>query len=80
MAAEPIRADEWLAELSRLSAINDEGMTTAELVEETGRSEKQVRDWLRQAAAKGWVKVGRRTVPGIDGRLTPVPVYRVEPT
>lgn len=78
VGAEPIRVDEWLAELARLGARNDEGLTTNEIAEALGCHDRQARRYIRKAMAQGWVRRGQRTVEGIDGRQMPVPVYRIE--
>ena len=75
--SEPIRVDEWLAELARLSSRNDLGMTLYELAEAAGVSDRTMGKRLREAHKKGWVTVGRRQVVRLDGKPMPVPVYTV---
>ena len=74
---EPIRVDEWLAELARLTAKSDDGLTSEELSEAWGLSDRTTMKRLRLAHKKGWVKVGRRTIARMDGKPMPVPVYTV---
>ena len=72
-----IREDEWLKELERLSRKNDEGQTAEELANATGRSTALMRRLIGQAMAAGWVTVGRRSKPRIDGKNNLVPVYLI---
>ena len=72
-----ITTDEWLAELARLTAKSDDGLTSEELSEAWGLSDRTTMKRLRLAHKKGWVKVGRRTISRMDGKPMPVPVYTV---
>ncbi|GAG00271.1 unnamed protein product [marine sediment metagenome] len=75
-----ITMDEWLAEFEKVSEFQgDEGATVRELSEQMGHESKWVRDHLREAIDKGRVAVGRRKYLRIDGTLTMVPVYRINP-
>ena len=51
------------------------GVTTAELVDATGKSNKWILSQLRQLRKSGRLDVVRRTSETIDGRLTKVPAY-----
>ena len=72
-----ITTSEWLAELARLTAKSDDGLTSEELAEAWGLSDRTTMKRLRLAHTKGWVKVGRRTIERMDGKPMPVPVYTV---
>ncbi len=75
---ERIDRSEWLAELSRLTAKSDDGLTARELAEAWGVSLRTTLERLRLAHRRGWVTVGRRTVGSMDGKQQPVPVYVVK--
>ena len=75
---EPIYTDEWMAELTRLSSLNDVGLTVDEWAEKVGVSTATIRRRLKQARSLGLLVVGRRTVSGIDSRRIPVPVYLIK--
>lgn len=75
--ADNISVAEWLKELEALSHRSDDGHTVAEIAENTGRSDRVIRQWLKDAARLGWLKVGRRSSTAIDGKGTMVPVYIV---
>ncbi len=73
---------EWLAELERCSstpavADNADGATVAELVAKTGRSVASIRRLLRSGIDAGTVESAMGYRPAIDGRMRPVPVYRL---
>jgi len=70
-----ITVNEWLQELERLTPINDEGMSAAEIVEATGLCVSQVQRRLRRAHKAGLVEVRRVMRPRIDGILGVLPVY-----
>jgi len=72
-----IHVEEWLKELEAFSRRSDDGHTVWEIAENTGMSERLVRQRLKDAARHGWLKVGRRSSVAIDGKGTMVPVYIV---
>lgn len=75
-----ITHDEWLAALEAAQAQrpqDDEGMTTQEIGEVFGCSEKKVRELLRKIQQAGRLAVGRRFIMRIDGKSTPISVYRI---
>lgn len=75
-----ITSDEVLAELARLSTRpKDPGLSVAEMVHRTGKSRLKVRMMLKLAQLEGRLVIGWADRPRIDGRPTPVPVYRVLP-
>ena len=73
-----ITQDAWLAELRRLGAKADGGLTTNEWAEKLGLSEKTALKYLKAAAKKGWLRRGTKTVPALNGRDVPVSCYVVE--
>lgn len=75
-----IHVEEWLKELEELSKRSDDGHTVWEISENTGLSEKVVRERLKTASVLGRLRVGRRSSRTIDGRPTLVPVYLVTGT
>lgn len=75
--ADPIRHDEWLKELSALTAKSDEGMTTRELARAAGVSERTMGDRLRDAHEMGWVTYGKRSIIRRNGRPGTTDVYIV---
>lgn len=72
-----IHVDEWLKELEALSQRSDDGHTVAEIAENTGMTERQVRQRLKDASKMGRLRVGRRSSTAIDGKGTLVPVYTI---
>jgi hypothetical protein len=69
----------WAQLLGADEVVEDDGTvrTTAELVEEYGRSHSTVRAYMRKAVREGKaerVKVRRTTS---DGKVQPVPAYRL---
>ena len=72
-----IGVEEWLNELAALSRRSDDGHTVQEISESTGKSVRLVREWLKDAHRRGWLKTGRRSSVAIDGKGTMVPVYTV---
>ncbi len=75
MSEPTIAIDEWLKELECHSAESQEGLTAVEIVEMTGRSEKQVRMLLKKAHKNKLVEVKRVLRPRIDGIMGSLPVY-----
>lgn len=79
MSEPPIRMDEWLSELTRLSAESTDagGFTTTEIADRLGRCHLWVRRAIRRALDAGaWEMAGRKRGTAIDGRPTYSPVYR----
>lgn len=75
--AEQIKMEEWLAELTAISAKNPDGFTTSEVADRLERSVSWVRQMLRKAVDEGLVvMVGRRSSRRIDGVPCFTPVYR----
>lgn len=77
MTKDGIPMDEWLAELQRLSAKNDEGQTVKEWAASMGVCSTTARDRLKKAFDLGWVKRGSARREGLAGIPRPVAVYRV---
>lgn len=75
MPKKNITSEEWLTELARVSAKNDEGLTMRELVERMGKSSPTIREMLFRAKDKGWLTVGRRTIERLGGGPMHIPVY-----
>jgi hypothetical protein len=76
-----IKEDEWIKELDRLSAKNkdDEGLTTAEWAERLGTSVALTLRKLNAANKQGRLKVGKREILRLDGKLNKTPVYSIIP-
>lgn len=76
---EPLRVDEWLAELQKLEAEHAEGFARVDLETALGIGEGAASERIRR-----WFKAGRiehsgwRQGRGSDGRMTRVPVYRLK--
>ena len=73
-----ITQDAWLAELRRLGAKADGGLTTQEWAEKLGLSDKSTRVYLGKALKLGWVRRGTRVIEALNGRQMPVSTYVVE--
>lgn len=73
-----IHADEWLSALLAAQAKNDGGQTAQEWAAQMKCSHKTALERIKQAAARGWVVVGRRSSMSIDGRNTFTPVYTIK--
>ena len=75
-----ILESDLLAEISRLQfRPSDPGLTVAEIITQTGRPRLAVLKGLKLAQEQGRLIVGRRMITRIDGKPSPVPVYRVSP-
>lgn len=75
--ADPIRVDEWMAELQRLEDRKPDGFTSAELAQAMGCSIKTALLRLNRLAAAGSVvHAGERTSRTVSGRRCLTPVYR----
>jgi transposase len=73
-----ISHDEWLAEVIRVSARHDEGLTAAEWSKQLGISEHTFQKWLTAAKDLGYrVVVGWRSGFRNDKRRKLTPVYQV---
>lgn len=72
-----IALEEWLAEMQRLSARSDEGLTAMEWAAEMGVSHGLILQQLKLAQGKGWLKVGRRQTTTLDGKPHLSPVYQI---
>lgn len=77
--ADVITAEEWYAELARLSqSENDEGMTSEEIRQLLGMGEKRTARLLKAGVKAGTIKVGQRKVEhDWDGRSRTYLVYMV---
>ena len=73
-----ITQDAWLAELRRLGAKADGGLTTQEWAEKLGLSTKSTIVYLKKALALGWVRRGSKSVESLNGKMVPVSTYIVE--
>ena len=80
--SEFLTTEEWLTafdEATRPRTTGDTGYrTVAELSEQMRVSEKLVRERIAALLKQGRVTVSREPRPAIDGRLLPVPVYRLK--
>lgn len=78
--ATKITFDEWAAELERASrhVASDDGLTAEELCCHLAKSPGTVRRILKALHAEGRVVVGRRSIRTLDGRMLPVPVYKIK--
>jgi len=72
-----ITEDELVAAVlaSYVDAGDDRGMTTVELIEQTGKSSKWIYIQLRRLRSAGRLELARRQLETIDGRLVTVPAY-----
>jgi hypothetical protein len=76
--ASPIRVDEWLEELNRLSSRSVEGFTTKELAVVFGVTERVTRMRLQALMAAGRLRlVGKRSAVALDGKNFSAPVYQL---
>lgn len=77
MAAQGVGFSEWMDELQRLWASSGgEGLTSEELAEQLGVSEKTALRYLGLAKKQGWrVSVNRRRTTTLDGRPAVRPEY-----
>ena len=78
MKSPTIHADEWLSALLAAQAKNDGGLTAMEWATRLKCSHKTALERIKQAHAKGWVAVGRRSSMSLDGRNTFTPVYTIK--
>ncbi len=67
---------EWLQELEEATGGSDEGLTTTELVELTGKPRKAILGLLHRAKKKGMLIVGRKQLYRLDGIATLAPCYK----
>jgi hypothetical protein len=72
-----ISVDEWLAELARLSARSDDGLTSMEWADKMGVSNSLALARLKEAQRAGWLRMGRRSTTSLDGKPTMTPVYQI---
>lgn len=71
-----ITFDEWIAELSKLSASSD-GLSTAEIMARTGLCQSAVHKHIQRAILHGQlVFAGCRATLNVAGRMTHIPVYK----
>lgn len=77
MSSPTLTLDELLAEVERVHGNQPQGVSMRELCAAVGHTAKWVSErLLRPALASGRARfVGRRRVPGIDGRMQLIPVY-----
>lgn len=76
MDDEPIRLDEWLAELSRVQLHATAGFTTLDVSKAYGIDRRSATQRVRMWIDKGLVKhVGFRDGVSIDGKRNRQPVY-----
>lgn len=73
--ADNITHAEWLYELARLTAKNDDGMTVEEMMDATGRGEAWVRTRIRKASKLGWLRTGKRSAVNVVGDNYEANVY-----
>lgn len=75
-----VTIDELLDELVRASTTAAEGyLTIEEICAGTGRSRQSVLKALKEAKRSGRLSVGRVLRETIDGRLIPIPAYKISP-
>jgi Mn-dependent DtxR family transcriptional regulator len=71
-----ISHEEWMLELERVvRASADMGMSTIEIAEAMGRSDKFVQEFLKKLQRKGTLGFGRRPSVSVDGKRCFTPVY-----
>ena len=78
MKSPTIHADEWLSALLSAQAKNDSGLTATEWADRMKCSPKTALAYIKKAAAKGWVVVGKRSAMTLDGRQCFSPVYTIK--
>lgn len=71
----PITLEDLLAAMQPPAKNGEEGLTTEEIAERLHRSVVWVRSRLKALQRQGRLRVGEKTVIGIDGRLARVPAY-----
>lgn len=82
VVAEDITYDEWMAELSKLSAADSDtdGMySVCEMCQRTGKSKATLQRHLQKLHAAGRLVVRRRHSTRIDGVPNTIPVYKILP-
>jgi len=73
-----IGIDEVMAELSRLAARDAEGVSTQEMCDATGLSDRTIGKYMREAMRKGWARLsGHRAAMTRDGKPYRIPVYTI---
>ena len=76
---DPIRVDEWLAEVNRLTRNNADGFSVRDVAEATGHTHEWARNRIKEAMSAGLVVYsGRRSGIRMDGASSKIPVYRAE--
>jgi predicted DNA-binding transcriptional regulator len=70
-----ITVEEWLHEIERIESDPGEGVTVMELSEAWGVCDRVVRDMIRNALRRGWVRTTRVRREAIDGSMRSVPGY-----
>lgn len=73
-----LTVEEWLAEMAAMTKRDDPGMTSQEMAERSGVSQRILGDRLRAAKRMGWLRLGWRSEEATDGRVVRRPVYRIE--
>lgn len=68
------KVDDVVREVSRIT-VDRNGMTTAEIMQETGFSCLRVRRELSIALKRGLIRVGRKAITDLAGRQTTSPAY-----
>lgn len=72
-----ISVTEWMEELSKLAAKNDDGRTVAEWAEAMGVCNRTAMVTLKKAKAHGWLKLGMSRREALNGQMRPTTVYQV---
>lgn len=78
---DPITYDELIAEINRLGIKNtteSKAVTVKELMDHWGKTDRTVRNMLREANALGILRTTKKNLQSIDGRNFPVPAYYFE--
>ena len=72
---------DWLKDLNELSDVSDieNGLTTSEMVAQTGHTVLWIRKRLHEAKKRGRLVVGRKSINRLDGSDVFLPAYRVVP-
>lgn len=68
--------DQWLKDLEDKANLQ-EGLTRREIEEATGMGKTWVLSQLRKLKAEGRLTVVRKKIEALDGKMFPVPAYRI---
>lgn len=77
MSEPEITIEHILLELECIATENASGATVTELVQSTGLSRDVVLKRLHIALGRGVLRVGRKAIASIDGRMNLIPCYQI---